>query len=516
MSASARFELGCAAASGLLLGAAFLPLPLGFLGWFAFVPLLIALERRIASGATLRRLFGLGYVGGVVYFLTCTHWLALLSDVAITLPWLKYVAWLAAGGYLALFWGLAAAVSGWLSRRSGLAARWTFALALLLVEELRGSGEMGFPWFQPGYTQHAYVPVLCLAAWGSVTLVTGWLLMLNAAIRSLLERPGRQRWVIAVLLLVGPWLAGAFRRPIDRSGPPLRVALIQADIPGAVKWSGQHQREILDTYLALSDSAARLEPSPALIIWSETATGSYMRKQMDQTIAVAEFAARRRVAVFAGFADYAYRPDGTPQAWNAAGQWNADGSLSEVYAKRHLVPFGERVPFQRLVPALGRIDFGQAEWTPGDSTVLFPSAAGPFATLICFESIFPDLARRDVRAGARWLVNVTNDEWFGNSPALYQHAAMAPFRAAENAVPLLRCANNGLTQVIDARGSVVAEVPVFSRQILSATLPPSGGRTPYTALGDWPAAVALVLLFGVAWAPWRRSSVTRSGGSDPT
>ncbi len=516
MIAAPRRDSLFAAASGLVLGAAFLPLPLGFLGWFALVPLLIALERRIAAGATSRALFALGYAGGFVFFLTCTHWLALLSEVAISVPWLKYVAWLAAAGYLAIFWGLAAMLTGWLARRSGIAARWSFPVAMLLVEEIRGSGEMGFPWFQPGYTQHAYVPLLAMAALGGVTLVTLWVLVLNGAWRHWLEQRSAKRFAFAFLLLVAPWIGGALRPALPTGSDRPVVALVQANIPGALKWSGQHQGEILGTFLALSDSAARMQPRPALIVWPETATGTYMRKQVDQSIAVAEFTARVRVPVFSGFADYAFRPDGKPQAWNAAGQWNADGSLSEVYAKRHLVPFGERVPFQWLIPALGRIDFGQAEWVPGKSTVLFPSAAGPFSTLVCFESIFPDLARRDVNAGARWLVNVTNDEWFGDSPALYQHAAMAPFRAAENAVPLVRCANTGLTQVIDARGAVVADVPVFTAQILSAALPPAGPRTLYTQLGDWPGILVLVLTVWLLLAPWRRGRPTPADGSAPS
>lgn len=508
MSAQSRRDSIFAAASGLLLGAAFLPLPLGFLAWFAFVPLLGSLERQVRDGVGLRGLFRLGYIGGLAFFLTGTHWLALLADVAITLPWLKYVAWLAAGAYLSVFWGVATMLAGWASRRAGVPARWTFAAAMLVVEELRGSGEMGFPWFQPGYTQHAYVPVLALAALGSVTLVTLWLLLLNASLRHALIQRTPARLGIALGLLLLPWVGALARGPAPTSGARPGVALIQGNIPGEIKWSGHHQREILATFLALSDSAARMEPRPTLIVWPETATGSYLRKQVDQSIAVAEFTAGRRVAVFAGFADYAYRPDGTPMAWNAAGQWNADGSLSEIYPKRHLVPFGERIPFQAILPSLAKVDFGQAEWTPGTRTVLFPSEAGLFSCLVCFESIFPDLARQDVNAGARWLVNVTNDEWFGNSAALHQHAAMAPFRAAENAVPLVRCANTGLTQVIDSRGRVVAEVPVFSTQILNAPLPSAGSRTLYSRFGDWPGWLAASATVLMLFAPWRRRSPT--------
>ena len=109
---------------------------------------------------------------------------------------------------------------------------------------------------------------------------------------------------------------------------------------------------------------------------------------------------------------------------------------------------------------------------------------------MCFESIFPDLAREDVRRGARWLVNVTNDEWFGDSPALYQHAAMAPFRAVENHVPLARCANTGITLLTDAYGRVVARVPAWRPEVLVGRLASAGPPTLFTRVGDWPGALA--------------------------
>ena len=500
MAARGRTDLWLAAASGLLLAAAFLPLPLGWLAWTAFVPLLIALERRVATGATKRALFALGYAGGLAFFLAGIHWIALLSDVASTVKWIKYVAWVGAGAYLALFWGVAALLAGVLARRSGVAARWCFVVALVVVEELRGSGELGFPWFQPGYTQ-AQLPALHLAALGSVTLVTLWVLALNASLLGALRRRSLAEPVLAVALLVLPLGAAAFRPrpPVAATVAAHQVALIQGDVPGELKWAGDHQQEILDGFLALSDTAfARGPGAPMLVLWPETATGSYLRKSLEQSIAVAAWAHRHQTPIFTGFADYSFGKDGKPQPWNAAGQWGADGSLSEIYAKRHLVPFGERIPFQWLIPALGKIDFGQAEWLPGTAAVLFPSAAGPFSTLICFESIFPGLARSDVRKGARWLVVITNDEWFGNSAALYQHADMARFRAVENGVPLARVANTGLTELIDARGDVVARLPVFQPGVLRAALPPALPETPYTRWGDWPGMLAAIAAMALA------------------
>jgi apolipoprotein N-acyltransferase len=167
--------------SGALLGLAFVPGVPGVVAWFALIPLMLALERRVEEKRGARSWFALGYAGGAVFFVIGTHWIALLSDVALTIGWLKYLGWVLGGLYLALYWGAATLLAGGLARRSGIAARWTFVPAFLVLEELRGSGELGFPWFQPGYTQHAILPVLQLASLGGVTLVTAWLLLGNAA-----------------------------------------------------------------------------------------------------------------------------------------------------------------------------------------------------------------------------------------------------------------------------------------------------------------------------------------------
>jgi len=479
---------------------AFLAGAFGFLAWFALVPLLVALEARVRARTGARALFGLGYAFGLAFYLVGAHWLVMLSEVAITVPWLKYPAWLMAAAYLAVFPGLATLAAGWLAQRAKHSLAVTFPVAALGGEELRGRGELGFPWFQPGYTQHAFAPVIQLASLGGVTLVTLWLLILNVLLWRALTGRNRMRAAAgALLVFCFPWAWG--RRALDAAPgePGPTVALVQANVAGEIKWSGRHEAEILASFLALSDSAARGTPRPTVIIWPETATGSYMRKQLDQALAVAGFTARTGIPIFSGFAEYGFDSAGRARVSNAAALFTPDGSSAGTYSKRHLVPFGERMPFQWLIPALGKIDLGQAEWTRGRATVLFPSAAGPFGCLICFESIFPGLARADVRKGARWLVNITNDEWFGNGAALYQHAAMANLRAVEHHVPLARCANTGLTVLIDGNGRVRHRLPVFTPGVLTAALARPGARTLYTRIGDWPGALCVLALLGLAF-----------------
>lgn len=478
-------------AAGLLLGLAFLPLPLGFLAWVAFVPLIAELHRRIEAGDSARRLFSAGWLFGLVFYLTGTHWIALLADVAMTVPWIKYPAWILAALYLSLFAGLAALATGIVTRAARLPLAIAFPVVWLAMEELRASGELGFPWFQPGYTQHAYTPVIQLASLGSVSLVTAWVLAVNVLLWLAIRGKARARSALgAALVLALPWAWGSRVIGAAPLGPGPAVALIQGNIAGEIKWSGRHQQQILDTYLRLSGEAAGDSLRPVIVIWPETATGTYLRQQVDQLIAVYSWTAQHPVPILAGHPFSRADSSGQQRFYNAASVFDLAAGPSPVYAKRHLVPFGERMPFQWLFPQLGKFDMGQAEWTPGREAVLFPSGAGPFGVLVCFEAIFPDLARDDVRRGARWLVNITNDEWFGNGAALQQHAAMAIFRAVENHVPLARCANTGLTLVADAHGRVTHRLPVFQEGVLVARMSPPGLPTPFTRFGDWPGVVA--------------------------
>jgi apolipoprotein N-acyltransferase len=289
------------------------------------------------------------------------------------------------------------------------------------------------------------------------------------------------------------------------------VALIQGNIPGPMKWSGQHQDQVFGDFAMLTAQAAADSLRPVLAIWPETATGTYLRQDPGWHSAMLALAQATGLPVFAGFPDYVYGATDAVRYYNAAGTFGAGTADTLRYGKRHLVPFGERMPFQGLLPALGRVRLGQAEWTPGTQATLFPSPAGAFTPLICFESIFPDLARGDVRRGARWLVNVTNDEWFGNSAALYQHAAMAVFRAVENRVPLARCANTGLSLLVDPLGRIQGSLPVFEPGQWVGRLHLAESRTLYTRFGDWPGALAgaAVVVFALLALRRRRTPATR-------
>jgi apolipoprotein N-acyltransferase len=205
------------------------------------------------------------------------------------------------------------------------------------------------------------------------------------------------------------------------------------------------------------------------------------------------------VCVLAGYPDYRFTGPRTYLSWNAAGVFWPRTGLGPQYAKMHLVPFGERMPFERVFPALGKIELGQAEWTPGVDPTPLPTPLGPAGVIVCFESIFADPARAEVLRGATWLVVITNDEWFGKSAALAQHATMSIFRAVEHRVPLARCANTGLTFFVDPYGRITRPPPAFEDAVVVEPLVRArGGPTPFTRWGDTVGPAILLLALGVA------------------
>jgi apolipoprotein N-acyltransferase len=439
------------------------------------------------------------------------HWIALLKPIAVTVPWIMYPAWPAAAAYLALFPALVGALVLALRVRRGLPVAATLPAAWIAGEKLRGLGELGFPWLWLGYSQWENLPVLQWSALGG-PLGVG-LLMAGASslvLEAVLAWPARRRRAFlfggaALAWLAGVALGGRFLAPgSHRASPPgIRVAVIQGNVPGEVKWDATRNREVLDLFLSMSREA--LAGRPALVIWPETATGSFLARDPVATSALEAFVDSSGVDLLTGYPDYRYDDVDVVRSTNSAGVFVPRRGLVAQYDKIHLVPFGERLPFQSILPALGRLDLGQAEFTPGDSLVLLPAAGRRAAVLVCFESIFPEVGRAARCAGATLLVNVTNDEWFGDSGALYQHAAMSVFRAVETRLPLVRCANTGLSFFVDPDGRVHQTSGAFTREIRLAGVPPPGPAPPFARLGDLAgtgclALTAALLLVAVARA----------------
>ena len=494
-------EIRAGVASGLLFAAAVPPSPLGLLGWVALVPLLAVLfsPRRIRSGEPVR-LKALILAFGLSQHLVKLHWMLLLGEASpLTFKWAMPLLWILLAFYVLVPDLLALWVLSRLRKRFGMQGIYWMPGVWVLAEWLRGFGEMGFPWLGLGSTQLEVLPVLQLAgllgelgvtlfvAWVNVLITVTWFAWRG-------EFPGLGRAVIgrwwapsALLLMVGLVVAYGFsvigeleREREERDG--LAVGVVQANVDLRDKWDRARRDSTFVPYtrgtIAVADSGARL------VVWAETAITFDLTLGSPYGTRVRELARRKGVFVYAGFVERSVDEEGRLDSYNSSLLLGDEGENLSRYRKMHLLPFGERMPFQDLLPFLGDVDFGQAEWTPGPEQTIFEVDGHRFASMICFESIFSRIGRRAVIGGAGFLVNITNDGWFGRTVLPYQHAWMAVMRAAENRVPLVRVANNGISFSVRPTGRVDNETGLFTREHFVARVTPRPGGSFYTRMGD--------------------------------
>ncbi|MFO7654358.1 MAG: apolipoprotein N-acyltransferase [Candidatus Krumholzibacteriia bacterium] len=502
---------------------------------------------------------------GLAHQTTLLYWLFFL-DPAKSIPTrlLVPVQAVAAILYVSAFYALFGWAMGRLRRLmapggDSAAGSGSLAVAPVLwvgMEMLRGWGELGFPWCLTG-AAWIMSPVRPLAAASGEIGLSAATALLGAAVGWLFLRgkpslarrggarpaagrdgPARALPYLAAAawaaLALGTWLGGVSRPPGDDladsgvaqgsasslrgpdEGPapdrprtaPFTVAAVQADVSLRDKWDPARIDSTRLPYAALTAEAAGA--GATLVVWAETAIPAYLRYSADLLDWARRQARDNDVWLYTGFPDAERDPlTGETLRFNSSGLLAPDGTLVDRYAKHHLLPIGERMPFSDVLPIVGRIDVGQAEWRPGarPQPLTFVTMEGrfSFAGLICFEGIFGDLARQAVRRGAQALVNITNDGWFGNSSGPLQHAELARLRAVECGVPLIRAANNGISYVCDPRGRYLGYLGLGERGYVAAVIQPVRGDTPFLHLGSWPMTGALALWLTVALLWWRRA-----------
>jgi apolipoprotein N-acyltransferase len=291
-----------------------------------------------------------------------------------------------------------------------------------------------------------------------------------------------------IFLVSGSLMKPAAVLPAAGSLESLEVAAVQADVALAVKWVDAKIDSTKVPYTALTRQAA--DTGAEFVVWAETAVPAYLRFDKDLLPWARGLVADTGVWLYTGFPDADRGPEGQVRTYNSSGLFSPAGQIEDKYAKYHLLPIGESMPFSALFPFLAKIDVGQAEWTPGDPpnamTVSTDRGDFRFSGLICFESIFSELGRQSVRRGSQCLVVITNDGWFGKSAGPRQHTWMARMRAVECGVPVIRCANNGISFICDDKGKILDQLDLGKRGIVRATLTPGEGRTLFVTWGGWP------------------------------
>lgn len=464
--------------------------PTAFLGWVALIPFFVALhETTPRQGALLGWVYGFSQFGGILY------WIAFLEAA----HYLSGPAWAVLVFYLSLYflafgWGYR-----WLTGKTGN-EQWTAPCLWVALEYVRGSRPWGgFSWGELGYSQAPYPVVLTFTTWAGVNGLTFLMVCFNVwvaqwVIKILVQREkeptnspiytwiglGVPLAVLAVVFAVGEIELKA--TVLQKTGT---VALLQPSIDQEVKWSKQNETATYDNLQGLVREASKTKPD--LVIWPETAAPSYLlwsRTDLDRVISIVRESGTYNLV---GCLDAQKMKDRTLHYFNAAVQFRPDGKPDGVYHKRHLVPFGEFVPFQKYLTFLGPVvgDLGNFDF--GSQYVKLQTKKFSYTPMICYEVIFPGDVERAFRTGADALVNISNDAWYGRTASPYQHAMMAVVRAAEERKPLLRAANTGICLATDPFGRILCSSRLFENTWLPADvfLTSSGSGTLYARWGNW-------------------------------
>jgi apolipoprotein N-acyltransferase len=452
--------------------------------------------------------FRLGYVFGLGFFLSGLYWIAaaLFVDIA-NFWWLVPVAAAGLPAAFALYIGFALLATHLAVRRlrlTGAARVFAFAVAWAGAEWVRGHAFTGLPWNLIGYAWSGGFPgailMLQSVAWVGIYGLS-FLTVLAASMPTLLGSPSLapislarrlSPAIIAGSLIVVPSLWGAIRLEATPTGDSaIWLRIVQPSISQALKWDPAAARRNLRLLLDLS--SAPTVRKIAAVIWPEAAIPFLLERDAHLRREIGAIASDRGY-VITGAVRANSPPEPVAQVWNSLEAVNGDGEIVARYDKAHLVPFGEYVPFRDVLP-LQKITPGNLDFTagPGSQTIKLPGLPA-FAPQICYEIIFPG-AVVDEDDRPAWILNVTNDAWYGRSSGPYQHFAIARTRAVEEGLPLVRVANNGISGVVDAVGRVVARIDLDTIGYADLPLPAAGKRTFYARGGDW--ILLALLLFGI-------------------
>jgi apolipoprotein N-acyltransferase len=472
----------------------------------------------LIDGAGGGRLHGLpaaamaGWWFGLGYFVSGLYWIgyAFLVD-APTFAWLMPFAVLGLPAYLALFpaFGFALARLIWSKDGSRVIA---LAASLTASEWLRGHVLTGFPWNAFGYALSKPLALAQVASliglWGltflSVAIFASPAVLIDGNSR------GRRPWVapaMALLMLVVMGIFGAVRLSLQPTATVANVKLriMQPNLQQDVRFNYAAKAEVMQKYLTLSDRASGPQSTgvrdASILIWPESAFPFFLTREADAMAQIDDLLPKGTILI-TGSVRAPDLPPGTriTRAYNSIYVIDHDGSVLSIYDKLHLVPFGEFLPFQDWMEKLGFVQLTKVQggFIPGTGRRAMEVPNAPRALpLICYEAIFPDeVAARGDRPG--WIINLTNDGWFGISTGPYQHLQQARLRAIEQGLPVVRAANTGISAVIDPMGRIVARLGLGVEGVLDSSLPAAIAPTIYARSGDIPTAMmvaaALILV----------------------
>ena len=453
--------------SGILLTLSFPPLCWYYLAWIAFIPLFWAVD-----GVSLKDSFKIGLIAGFSHYLTLLYWITIaIGRYGNMGLFVQLLSLFLLCIYLSLYFGMFC----YLFRLSY--DRW-FSVILVpsfwtLLEFLRARLLSGFPWCLLGYSQFEFKTLIqvaditgvygisLLVMMGNTVLYNIFFVIREGYIKGLLLNLTIFTTLLLLVLVYGNYRLRCFKNP--EGGCSFKVSIIQGNVDQSIKWNPAYQKQTIQKYIRLTYLTKRFRPD--LIVWPETALPFFFQEDSPFSKKIRELSKEMKAYIL--FGSPAYGRGHPRRFYNRAYLLSPSGKEVSYYDKVHLVPFGEYLPFKGVFSFLRGLLPNFGEFESGSSLAPLRFKDISMGILICFESIFPELSSEEVRRGAGVLVNITNDAWFGNSSAPYQHFQMGAFRAVENRVYLIRCANTGISGIVDPAGRVIAESNLFKEEVIN-------------------------------------------------
>jgi apolipoprotein N-acyltransferase len=481
---SVRWDaVSLAVLSGLLLFLSFPKFGTGWLAWIAFLPLFFALKK----ASSVRNALVFGLITGVISYVGIIYWIAFVIVNYGNLPLHTGIAlMLLLAFYLSVYISLFAGLVFYFQNKISLC----FAAPVIWVcfEYLKSIVLTGFPWENLGYSQYLNIYLIQVADVTGVFGLSFLIILVNATLFELANKGTKKTFIFATvvfLIMAMVYVYGFYRlnqvENLMKTSRDMEVSLIQGNIDQSIKWSAQYQGETLNIYERLS--IRNLPEEGSLIVWPETAVPFKFQDKgilQDQIINLAR--KTRSWLIFGSISSS--RKEGASDYFNSAYILSPEGEIQGKYDKVHLVPYGEYVPLRKFFPFVNKLTAGIGDFGKGTGFLPISMGEKKIGVLICYEGILASAARSYKKNSADLLVNITNDAWFGNTSAPFQHFSMTVFRAIETRLFLVRAANTGISGIIDPGGRITARTNIFQEEALKGYVKYINMPTFYAKYGD--------------------------------
>ncbi len=492
--------------SSLLLVFCFPNFDLGILAWVALLPLLVAIK-----GKGTKYGFFSSLVCGILFFLGIFRWILVIPNYTLLHHSLLAI-------YLGSYFGFFGLAFNFISKFWGTTPA-LFAAPFLWVslEYIRSNlSFLALPWGLLAHSQYKYPIVIQLASLTGTYGISFLIVMVNSSLACLFLE--RLKWPLSqkippslplskgggktnkpLVFVTAPLVIftlvyghSVISQPITGKG--IKVSLVQGNIEQAKKWDPRYAQEIMKAYVRLTLEAS--QDQPAMIIWPETATPGSISLDPHLYAEVKEAGRKARASLLLGSTQHQkFEGKGAMEVryFNSAYLINPDPQITESprYDKIRLFPFGEYLPYRETLPWSLINIYGSGNYAAGKEFTIFKLPDFRFGVTICWENVFPDLVREFVRRGAQLMVNITNEARFGETPAPYQLASISVFRAVENRIFVVRCANTGISCIIDPCGRIIDRIKdekgrdIFLQGVLTGFIIPLDSKTVYSQYGEW-------------------------------